>query len=53
MIWGDNKPFYLHANIILKTIDVGNDYIRLIGDSPGTKMIKRSSALATGTFIEH
>lgn len=52
MIWGDNAPYFYHANTILELIDLGsNTFMDLTGNSPGGKMLKRSDKLREGTFV--
>lgn len=41
MIWGDNEPYFYHANKILEAINLGsNTFIELIGNNPGGKCWK-------------
>ena len=52
MLFGDNEPYFYHANLILKEIDMGNNIkIKLFGNSPGNTMLKRSENLDKGCFL--
>ena len=46
MIWGDNDPFYVHANLILEKL-FG---FRLMGNTPGTKELRPGNPRSAGHF---
>ena len=48
MIWGDNQPYYVHANLILSKISLGYEnskpiFINLYGDDPGDQILSNGS----------
>lgn len=47
-IWGDNEPWFTHANSVLPQL-FG---IRLIGNTYGDKVIQLSTTATKGTFLE-
>ena len=49
MIWGDNQPFYVHANLILSKLFGFN----LTGNTPGDKELVPGNPLEPGRFGGH
>jgi len=48
-VWGDNQPYYLHANEILPSLS----NIKLFGNTPGQKTLSISDNLKTGTILKN
>ena len=48
MIWGDNQPYYVHANLILPKISLGYEnskqiFINLYGNDHGDQILSNGS----------
>jgi len=48
-VWGDNEPYFLHANLVLNAL-FG---MSLVGNTPADKILSLSWTLQRGTFLQN
>eukprot|EP00762_Andalucia_godoyi_P005387 ANDGO_08350.mRNA.1 hypothetical protein DICPUDRAFT_33321 len=55
MLWGDNDPYFLHANFILAKLDLGTggSPVQLVGNTPGMQVLRRGDPRQKGFFGMH
>ena len=52
-IWADNKPYFYHANLLLRALPAGSPTMKLVGNTPGNTVLVPGQSSAPGCYGAH